>query len=112
MGRTDGGDNDSIHILGCDDALPGGLCPAAKVLGNLLRPTRIDIGDCPLTYSGQCLGDTADMILPNVSGSDNSNSDGHFENTNFVLKPCRESLKRIWKRSFHGAKTFNLNSDF
>ncbi len=78
MGRTDGGDNDSIHILGCDDALPGGLGPAAKVLSNLLCPRRIEIGHCHHTCSGQRLGDTADMILPNVSGSDNSDTNGHF----------------------------------
>src|SRR5580704_13336780 len=36
VGRTDGGHDDGIHTLCCDDVLPSALGPAAKVLGNLL----------------------------------------------------------------------------
>ena len=51
--------------------------PAAKALGDLLSPRRIDIGHCHHTSSGQRLSDPADMILPNVSSSNNSNSNSH-----------------------------------
>jgi hypothetical protein len=77
MGRPDGGDNDSIHVVGCNDFVSGGLGPAAKVLGNLLSPRRIDIGHCHHTRPGQRVRDTADMILPNVSGPDDSDTNGH-----------------------------------
>src|SRR6202011_2811580 len=83
MGRTDGGDNNSIHILGCDDFLSGGLGTAAKVLRNLLSSPRIDVSHCDHTCPGQCLSNTPDMILPNVSGSNNSDIDRHFWNANF-----------------------------
>jgi hypothetical protein len=56
---------------------------------------QIDIGHCYTTSPGQGLGDTADMILPHISGSDNSGIDGHFGNAIFVFKTCRESLKRV-----------------
>jgi hypothetical protein len=78
VGRTDGGHDDGIHTLCCDDVLPSALGPAAKVLGNLLGSCRIDIGHCHHTRPGQRVGDTADMILSNVSGSDNSDIDRHF----------------------------------
>src|SRR6202030_2356010 len=97
VGRTDGGDYDSLHVLRRDEGLPGAFGPAAKVLGNLLSPRRIDIGHCHHTSSGQRLSDAADMILPNVSSSNNSDSNSHFLNHYFALQTFSKALLGIWK---------------
>jgi hypothetical protein len=101
VGRTDGGHDDGIHTLCCDDVLPSALGPAAKVLGNLLGSCRIDIGHCHHTRPGQRVGDTADMILSNVSGSDNSDIDRHFGKANFVFIIFETSLKGVLPRREH-----------
>jgi hypothetical protein len=68
------------------------MSPTAEALGNLLRPRRIDVGRRHHTCPGQRLGNAADMILPNISGSNNSETYGHFCAT--YLR--RQTLSRIF----------------